>query len=191
MVALLGALAGASLLGAGCDGRFRAAPDDPPAPGGATSGRPVDSQLIAFLSKARAAHHKADIAEKEGNLGAAIEHVSAIVDGPRPAMTPEVAEVLADAYARLADLDSRAMRFDDATFDIEQGLGFAPDVTYFRGHLLEVLGVVEERRMGALAAEGDAAGAGAARDAALEAFDQAMRVQDEVIQRALAPSSED
>jgi hypothetical protein len=191
MLGLVAALAGATLAGAGCDGRFRAAPDDQAAPGGASSGRPVDSQLIAFLSKARAAHHKADIAEKEGNVGAAIEHLSAIVDGPVPPMTPEVAEVLADAYARLADLESRVMRFDDAVFDVEQGLGFSPDVTYFRGHLLEVLGVVEERRMSALEAEGDAAGASAARESALEAFDQAMRVQDEVIQRALEPTSGD
>ena len=65
------------------------------------------------------------------------------------------------------------------------GLELATERTYFRGHLFEVEGLVEERRAGRLARDGDAAGADAARQRALVAFEQAMAIQGEVIQRAL------
>ena len=116
--------------------------------------------------------------------------MSTIVDGPIPAVTPEVAEVLADAYARRAGLLARVERFDDASFDIERGLGFAQDVSYFRGHLYEVLGNVEEARAGALAAEGDERGGEVAAGDALDAYEEAIEIQDEVIQRALEPAGQ-
>jgi hypothetical protein len=186
----LGCLGAGGAMLTACDGRVEASRDSDRAEAGGVSGRPVDPELMAFLSKARAAHHKADIAEKEGNLAAAVEHVSGIVDGPLPAVTPEVSEVLSDAYARRAGLEAKLERFDDAAFDVERGLGFAPETSYFRGHLFEVLGNVEEARASALAAEGDARGGEDAASDALDAYGEAIRIQDEVIQRALAPSGQ-
>ncbi len=153
--------------------------------------RPVDTDIVAFLSKARAAHHAADLAEAKGDLELAVEHVKRIPNGPAPAISPEVKEVLADAYARLADLESRLGRFDEAAKDVDQGLAWAREITHFRGHLFEMRGVVEERRMKALEAKGDKAGAEKARLAAIAAFETAIEVQDQVIMNMLpdAPAS--
>jgi hypothetical protein len=93
--------------------------------------------------------------------------------------------VLADTSARLADLRSQQGDFDEAARDVTAGLGLAPERTYFRGHLFEVKGLVEERRAKQLSASGQLAKAEAARTQALQAFEQAMQIQAEVIQQAL------
>lgn len=145
----------------------------------------VDPALVAFLSKARAAHHQADLAERGGDRASAIAAVSRIVDGPRPPTTPEVVEVVADALARRADLRSQVGQHDAADADVDAGLALATATTHFRGHLLEVRGLVAERRAERLAAEGDAEGAAAARERAIGAFEEAIDVQDAVIRGAL------
>lgn len=157
--------------------------------------RPVAQDVIAFLSKARAAHHNADLLEAKGELPRAIDAVRAITEGPRPkdaggGLSPEVREVLADAHARLADLESRTDDFEGALKEIEAGLAQAPEVTHYRGHLFETRGVVLERRMKSFETSGDATRAAADRLAALEAFDMAISIQDEVITKLLpSPSS--
>jgi tetratricopeptide (TPR) repeat protein len=148
----------------------------------------VDPTLLAFLSKARAAHHEADLAEAGEDRPRAIRVLSQLVTGGRPggaAPSPEVAEVIADTRARLADLRSASGAFDEANRDVEEGLGLAREPTHFRGRLFEVRGVVEERRSKALAEKGDAAGAAKARQEALSAFEKAIEIQDDVIARAL------
>jgi hypothetical protein len=145
----------------------------------------VDPALVAFLSKARAAHHRADLAERVDDVPTAIETVASIVSGPRPQATPEVLEVLADAHARLADLRSRRGDLDGADREVDAGLALATAVTHFRGHLFEMRGVVAERRADDLTARGDAAGAAAARERAIHAYEEAIDVQDEVIRAAL------
>lgn len=148
----------------------------------------VDPTLMAFLSKARAAHHDADLAEDKGDREAAVRVLSRVVEGPSPASakpSPEVNEVMADTYARLADLRSAGGDFDAALKDIDQGLKLAQTVTHFRGHLIEVRGLVFERRAKALKEKGDEPGAASARDAALKAFEEAIDIQDQVIRNAL------
>ncbi|MFO0613705.1 MAG: hypothetical protein U0414_14015 [Polyangiaceae bacterium] len=145
----------------------------------------VNPVLVAFLSKARAAHHRADLAEAEGNRVATIRALTEVVTGKTPEHTPEVKEVLADTYARLGDLESQEGDFDDALDDVQDGLELATEITYFRGHLFEVRGLVEERQAKKLEAKGDDAGAKAARDRASAAFDEAIDVQEQVIDRAL------
>jgi hypothetical protein len=150
----------------------------------------VDAALLAFLSKARAAHHQADLAQEDGNLDLAIAALEPIASGPRPASVhgeapPEVAEVIADTRARLADLRSDLGHFAAAGEDIAQGLALATKPTHFRGHLYEVSGLVHERQAKALAAQGDEAGAAAARARALDAFEMAIKIQDQVITEAL------
>jgi tetratricopeptide (TPR) repeat protein len=147
--------------------------------------QPVDAALIAFLSKARAAHHQADLAETKEDVKGAIGFLEAIPNGTLPKQGPEVIEVLADAHARLGDLKSRDGRFDDAAKEVDRGLALAKETTHFRGHLFEVRGVIEERRMEALAKAGDTAGAEKAKQAALAAFEKAVEIQDAVISKAL------
>ncbi|MFZ5891531.1 MAG: hypothetical protein ACOY0T_10810 [Myxococcota bacterium] len=152
--------------------------------------RPVDQPLLAFLSRARAAHHVADQAESDRNLPRAVQALVAVVDGPLPHAepnAPEVSEVLADTLARLADYESQLGEFDAAAGHIARGLERVPPTpTYFRGHLYEVSGLVEERRATALRTRGDNEGAERAKSAALVALETAMKIQAEVIE-ASAP----
>jgi tetratricopeptide (TPR) repeat protein len=148
----------------------------------------VDRALVAFLSKARAAHHEADLALDDGDTDLAIAALDGLARGPRPGhgeSPPEVAEVLADTHARLADLESDLGDFTKALGEVESGLSLAPAPTHFRGHLFEVKGVVLERQSKALDALGETAGAERAKASAVEAFEAAIKIQDQVIREAL------
>lgn len=145
----------------------------------------VDPALLAFLSQARSAHHAADQHEGAGDRAAALRVLQALTDARRPpGAAPEVDEVLADTRARVADLLSQAGRFEQADAEIATGLESARDSTYFRGHLFEVRGVVEERREKALRVKGRGQEADQARGRSLAAYEEAMKIQAEVIQKA-------
>jgi hypothetical protein len=147
----------------------------------------VDPILLAFLSRARAAHHLADDLEGGGDLAASAAPLERLVQGPLPRvgsaeLAPEVREVLADTYARLADLHSRQGEFDRALADVQLGLGHAREPNYFQGHLLETEGLVEERHAKALETS-DKSAAAAIRKRAIELLERAMAVQSGVIER--------
>jgi hypothetical protein len=149
--------------------------------------RVVDPVLLAFLSKARSAHHLADQHEAKGDGPAALRALEGLVAGVLPpGKTPEVDEVLADTRARMADLMSQAGRFDQADAELSQGLEHAKAATYFRGHLFEVRGLVEERREKALRSKGRGQEADQAHDRSLDAYEAAMKIQAEVIGSAAA-----
>jgi hypothetical protein len=148
----------------------------------------VDPALLAFLSKARAAHHQADLAEDAKDTQRALAALAQITTGPLPGGTPvpaEVAEVIADARARLADLESSAGDVDTALREIEAGLTYAVAPTHFRGHLFEVKGIVLERRIAALKEKGDSKGAEQVKGEAIAAFNEAIEIQNKVIEGAL------
>ncbi len=156
-----------------------------------TLGLPIDPPLLAFLSRARSAHHLADGQLEAEDSQQATQVLEALLSGPLPAGSEaraEVREVLSDTHARLADLLSRAGDFDGALRHVERGLALVPETTYYRGQLLEQRGHVEERRAAALADAGDTAGAAAARQRALQAFAQAMDLQAKVIECSLRAS---
>jgi tetratricopeptide (TPR) repeat protein len=144
----------------------------------------VDPTLLAFLSKARAAHHRADLAQEDGDLDFAIAALEPVARSPRPA-APEAVEVVADTLARLADLESDLGHHDAALADVETGLALAEKPSHFRGHLLETKGVVLERRYRALDAMGETEAAATFKARALDAFKGAIDVQDQVINDAL------
>ena len=155
---------------------------------GLDGGKPVDPVLLAFLSRARAAHHLADQYEEQNDLAGAIAPLEKLVHGPVPGGAnppPEAREVLSDTRARLADLESRLGRFDAAAEDVDEGLKLAPKASYYEGHLFEVRGQLEERRSKALAKSGDADQAKQARDRALAAFEKSMKIQAAVIKKAV------
>jgi hypothetical protein len=144
--------------------------------------------LLAFLSKARSAHHLADQHEAKGDRAAALRALEGLTSGAAPpGNAPEVDEVLADTRARSADLLSQAGRFDQADAELTQGLTHAKTPTYFRGHLFEVRGLVEERREKALRATGRGQEADQAHARSLDAYEAAMKIQAEVIGSAVAP----
>jgi hypothetical protein len=143
----------------------------------------VDPALLAFLSQARSAHHVADQREEAGDAAGALRVLQSLTDAPKPAGgAPEVEEVLADTRARIADLLSRAGDYDKADAAIAAGLENAQTPTYFRGHLFEVRGLVEERRAKALRAKGRGPEADQARERSLTAYEEALKIQGKVIE---------
>lgn len=158
----------------------------------ADPGNPVDATLMAFLSRARAAHHLADLQE-DTEPGRAVETLSALVDGPLPQLsgsTPsEVREVLADTQARVAELLSRDKLFEAALRRVTTALELVPEVGYFRGHLFETRGLVEQRLAKELDAQSEPKLAESARVRALQAFETAMQIQAEVIRSTPASGS--
>jgi tetratricopeptide (TPR) repeat protein len=150
-----------------------------------SSGAPVvDSRLMAFLSLARSLHHEADLKEAQGDLAGAIAALDRLVGTPAPKAS-EVEEVTADAYARLAELRTRAGDLDGATHDVELGLSHAKETTYFRGHLLEVDGLVLESRAGQLADAGRPEEAARTKAEAIQRLEEAVSVQEQVIKKSL------
>ncbi len=151
------------------------------------AGSPVDPLLLAFLSRARSAHHAADNLETNGDLNGALTPLAGLVAGPLPhrngaELAPEVREVLADTLARLADFHSRLGAFDQALADVKAGLENAGGTNYFQGHLLETQGLVEERRAKSLEAS-DPKAAAEARRLAIGLLESAMVVQSKVIEQ--------
>jgi tetratricopeptide (TPR) repeat protein len=183
---LLAAIASAVLLGGGALVEHRLAKATDRTAECACAGQPiVDATLLAFLSKARAAHHRADLTQEDGDYDLAIAALEELVKAPRPA-APEAMEVVADTYARLADLKSDLGSHEAALRDVEAGLALAPKPTHFRGHLLEMKGVVLERRYRTLEMMGETSEAAATKAKALDAFKAAIDVQEQVIDAALS-----
>ncbi|MCS6900564.1 MAG: hypothetical protein RMJ98_14075 [Myxococcales bacterium] len=145
--------------------------------------RPVDLALLSFLSKARAAHRQADAAEAQGEPEQAVAVLESLVAGPSPGRRAEADEVLADTYARLAELKAGLGQLDEAEQNVRRGLELARETSFFRGHLFEVLAVVEEKRAASLAA--DPAAAVQARARAIQAAEQAIEIQDQVLRWVL------
>lgn len=151
-------------------------------------GTPVDTQIMAFLSEARALHHRANLAEESGDLNGAIASMERLVAASRPhpeRKAPEVEEVLADALARLAELRLRKGDLEGAATAVKTGLEHVAEPTYFRGHLIEVQGLIEEARAAQLADAGDAAAAGRARERAIQLLEEVVKIQDQVIKHSL------
>jgi len=160
--------------------------------GGADDGTPVDTEIMAFLSEARALHHEANMKEESGDLAGAVGAMDRLVGARRPhperkgtSAPPEVEEVLADAYARLAELRLKRSELDLAAAAVKSGLEHVAEATYFRGHLVEVQGLVEEARAAQLADAGNAAEAAKAREHAIQLLEEVVKIQDQVIQRSL------
>jgi len=184
VLATLAALAVTLAIALGCRGRDAGEQD---------GAQVVDMELMAFLSEARALHHQANLKEEANDLSGAAAAMQRLVSARRPhegKTPPEVEEVLADAYARLAELELRRSDLGAAADAIQAGLAHAPEPTYFRGHLIEVEGLVEEARAAALADAGKPEESVRARERAIQLLEEVVRIQDQVIQRSLADHAE-
>lgn len=149
------------------------------------AGKPVEVALVSFLSRARSAHHAADAHESAGDRRAAVNVLETLLRGPLPAdsRAAEVREVLADTHARVGQLKGELDDFAGAEASVAQGLALVSEPSYFRGHLFEVRGLVAERHAKTLDAAGDEPAAAREKSRALEAFEEAMRIQARVIEQ--------
>ena len=147
-------------------------------------GLPLDTEVMAYLSEARALHHQANLREDARDLPGAIAPLERLAKARRPhkgATIPEVEEVLADTLAREAELRLRSGDIAGAETDVRAGLTHAPDPTYFRGHLLEISGVIDETVASTLADAGKTAEAEQARTRARDTLNQAVSIQEQVL----------
>lgn len=179
--ALGSATAAFTLAAAGCRGEGATAG----CPSAEPAGPPVDEALMAFLSAARALHHEADVRQSTGDTAGAIASLEKLVALRAPSAV-EVDEVVGDARARLAELRLEKGDVDGADRDVQAGLQRVKGPTYFRGHLLEVEGLLEEARAAALSDAGKADEATRAKAKAVSLLEEAVKVQEQVIERALA-----
>jgi len=145
----------------------------------------VDTMLLAFLSEARSLHHEANVREDAGDLRGARESMNRLLTA-KHGEGPEVEEVLADASARKAELEVRLGDLAAAQQSVEAGLRYAREPGYFRGHLLETSGLVDESRAKTLADAGKPKEAEVARQRALKTLEEAIAMQASVIERALS-----
>jgi hypothetical protein len=148
----------------------------------------VDTAVLAYLGEARALHHEASL-DEEHEPALAVAALERLVHAPKPHVgrsIPEVEEVLADTYARIAELRVRLGELDKAALAAREGLTHAPDSSYFRGHLLEVSGLVDEARAAALRDAGKSAEADLARASAMRLLHEAVVVQEAVVKQSLA-----
>lgn len=153
----------------------------------ADGGVAVDLALMAFLSQARAVHHEANVREAGGDAKGAILALEGLTAARRPdGARPEVAELMADTFARLAELRARSGDVDGAGRDLEAGLAQAPARSYFEGHLYEVAGIVSETKAKQLADAGQESAAAEARGKAIDLLRKAVAIQEEVIRSTLA-----
>lgn len=153
---------------------------------------PIDPTLLAFLSRARAAHHAADVHEANKRQQAALSVLQDLLDGPHPDKErfTEVREVLADTLARTAELRSREQLFSEGLSDVDRGLSLVKKPDYFRGHLLEVRGVIEQRHAKQLTKDGRMHDAELAEKRAISAFEESMRIQAKVIDESVSGSED-
>ena len=136
----------------------------------AEAGVAIDTDVMAYLSMARAMHHEANLKE-DGDVPGAIAALDRLTSARRPHpddRVPEIEEVLADTFARKAELHVRQGELAKASECVREGLLHAPEPSYFRGHLLEVGGITEEARAAALRDAGQAGEASAAKARALD-----------------------
>ena len=156
-------------------------------------GAPIDTEVMAYLSEARALHHQANLSEDARDIPAAISPLERLVKERKPhegTTVPEVEEVLADTFARLAELRARTNDLAGAEVDIRTGLSHAGGPTYFRGHLLEIQGILEEARANDLADAGRRSEASEARAKARDLLNQAVNVQERVLSNATGGPSD-
>ncbi len=146
----------------------------------------VDNSVMAYLSMARARHHEANVQESQGDIAGALGALAQLAQAPTPhpgTTIPEVDEVLADTYARMAELELTRDGLDAAARDVNDGLLHAKDATFFRGHLLEVQGIIEEARGNRAADAGRPDEATQARKHAVELLREAIAIQEKVVQQ--------
>jgi tetratricopeptide (TPR) repeat protein len=145
----------------------------------------TDTAMVAYLSKVRSLHHEANLKEDGNDLAGAIDALKRIPSATKPREAPEIDEVLADAYARLAELELKRGGLGNAKAYIDEGLRTAPTETYFRGHLLEVSGLILEASSHTLTDAGDLKGAVEAREKAIRQLEESITIQEHVIARTL------
>ncbi len=153
---------------------------------------PVDTEIMAFLSEARALHHQANLKEEAGDLAgrrsarwsASSRRAGRIPSARRP--RSKRSSPTRTRGSPSSSSDRRASSRARADGGRRAGSSTRPEPTYFRGHLVEVAG---PHRGGARRASSPTRAsrdeATQAREKAIQLLEEVVKIQDQVIQRSL------
>jgi len=144
----------------------------------------IDQNLMIALSKAKNFHHKAKVYMSDGKADEAIAAVRQILSLRFPSGAPEADDVRLDARALLAKLLVGQGKLDEAMTIVEEGLAQSQRESFFVANLYTVKGEIHEERAKVADAANDKAKAVDERHAAIEAYDQSIKI-NEVIQKKL------
>jgi hypothetical protein len=151
----------------------------------------LSEPLMIALAQARNYHHKADVLLKDGKVEAAITAVRNVLSTPFPAGSPEKEDVQLDARARLAKLLLRrpqpappagADGNDEALAVVDAGLASHPRHSFYLANLFRVRGEILEVRADDTEVR-DAEAARALRVKAIDAFDQSIALNEELLKK--------
>ena len=148
---------------------------------GGGSGSTSDQRLLAAIGTAQARMHEADELEARGDREAAIARARDVLDVPFPHGAPEREDVRLDAWGRIGELELG--RGDDAAAEraVTEGLREVTRASYFGARLHVVRGRLHRERAARARASGDEGTARRESEAAIEALEQSIAINAEVL----------
>jgi tetratricopeptide (TPR) repeat protein len=148
----------------------------------------LDQQLMVLLASARAFHHQADIHLQQGEVGQAVEALRQLLSLKLDRRWPEAEEVRLDATARLAKLLLGQGQEQQALTLVQQELTAGARESFYLSNLHSVRGEILEGRARRLETAGDRLGGKQSAREAIAAFEQSIRINQQLQQRLLRES---
>lgn len=145
-----------------------------------------DEVAMALLGTARALHHEADVHESAGDFVRASQAMERVLALSLPPTFADAADLRADAWGRLAELDLRRGDPERALARTREALAATPGESVLQARLHMVQGQSLRALADRAAAARDEALAGRHREAALAALERSIAINERVLRR-LAP----
>jgi tetratricopeptide (TPR) repeat protein len=146
--------------------------------------RETIERSMAILGTVRALHHEADVYESNGQFDLASHAIQRVIDLRLPESLSEAEDVRADAWGRMAELDLRRQRPDEALAHTDQGLRAAPHESVLQARIYMVRGQALRALADRAAATADStATATRLREEALTALEHSIEINTRILGR--------
>lgn len=142
---------------------------------------PSREAAMAVLGTVRALHHEADVYESTGDFERAANAMRRALAVPLPAGLAEADDVRADAWGRLAELDLRRERPDEALAHADEGIRNTPRESVLQARLYMVRGQCLRALADRATQQGDGVTAARRRDEALAALEHSIEVNGRIL----------
>jgi tetratricopeptide (TPR) repeat protein len=145
--------------------------------------RETMERSMAILGTVRALHHEADVYESSGQFDLASHAVQRIMDLRLPESLPEAEDVRADAWGRMAELDLRRQRPDEALAHTVEGLRVAPHESVLQARIYMVRGQALRALADRATTAGDTTNAARFREEALTTLEHSIEINTRILGR--------
>ena len=152
-------------------------------PAGGSSDREQAEVSMAVLGTARALHHEADVFEATGDFDRAQGAMRRVLALQLPPGLAEAEDVRADAWGRLAELDLRRDRPDEALAHADEGLRATPHESVLQARLHMVRGQALRALAERASTANDTATAARRREEALSALERSIEINTRILGR--------